>query len=172
VHLVLVLGLVVVIGAGSMSWTSARGYGGWFAGGRHGTTDHHDGGQAAGREACAGWATTTTSTPPTEPSTVVAPGSLTQTIVVSVPPVVRVTLRSDGSMEMLTNAGHAPRPSDHVLIRTQDEATYDQADDLTRARVLSAKWTDDDGEVQRRGDASWCDTVAVHHSARRGHGRR
>jgi hypothetical protein len=171
VHLVLVLGLVVVIGAGSMSWASAHGYGGWFAGGRPAVTEHHDGGRPAGREACAGWATTTTSTAPAEPTTVVAPGSLTQTIAVSVPPVVRVTLRRDGSMEMLTNAGHEPRPSDHVLIRAEGEAAYQPADHLTRARVLSARWTADGGEVQRRGDASWCDTVAVHHSARRGHGR-
>lgn len=92
-------------------------------------------------------ATTATTTAP------VSGASVSQTVTVVVPPIVRVLAASDNTVTVRTNAARPPAPGDQVWVRQADDS-YVPADAAMAQRVLSATWS----------DASWCSTTAKHTS--------
>lgn len=90
------------------------------------------------------------------PTTTVVGGSgtsLTQTVTVVVPPIVRVLDATDDTVTVRTNAARPPAAGDLVWVRQADDS-YVAADDAMVHRVLSATWS----------DGSWCSTTAEHTS--------
>lgn len=87
--------------------------------------------------------------------TTVAPtanGSLTQTVTVVVPPIVRVQ-SAESDLRVITNTARPPAPGDQVYLRGAD-GNYTPANDALVARVMTANWA----------DGSWCSTNAEHRS--------
>ena len=91
--------------------------------------------------------------PATTPTTAasVSGASLSQTVTVVVPPIVRVLADRDGVLTVRTNAARPPAAGDQVWVRQADD-TYLPADAAVVQRVLAATW-----------DATpWCSTTAEH----------
>ncbi len=93
---------------------------------------------------------------PAPTTTVPAPtgaATVSQTVSVVVPPIVRVQSDDSGALVVVTNAARPPAPGDQVY-RRQPDGNYAPADAALVTRVMSAHWA----------DGSWCSTTAVHRS--------
>jgi hypothetical protein len=92
--------------------------------------------------------------PTTVAATAAASGaSVSQTVTLVVPPIVRVLDATATTLTVRTNAARPPAPGDLVWVRQADDS-YVAADAAMVQRVLSATWS----------DASWCSTTAAHTS--------
>jgi hypothetical protein len=89
----------------------------------------------------------------TAPAVRAGAASVSQTVTVVVPPLVRVQSDADGMLSVVTNAARPPAPGDHVY-RLQTDGNYTPADDALVSRVMTARWA----------AGSWCSTTAEHRS--------
>lgn len=120
---------------------------------------HHDGaGQAAtGDDDHGGRDDASCDAPaPTVPTSAAAPaaGSVSQTVTVVVPPIVRVRSDAQGRLTVVTNAARPPAAGDQVYL-LQPDGDYAPADQALVARVMTSTWS----------GGSWCSTTAEHRSA-------
>lgn len=94
--------------------------------------------------------------PGTEPAAPIAgqasQSSITQTLSVVVPPIVRVQSIDERTVTVVTNAERAPAVGDEVYLR-QADGSYAPAEAALVAQVMSAKW---------KPSTSWCSTTAEH----------
>ncbi len=112
--------------------------------------DHVRSGDGHGEESCV---VPTASTAPTTTPASSSGASLTQTVTVVVPPIVRVEGVHEGRLTVRTNAARPPALGDQVWVRQADDS-YVPADAAMVQRVLAARWS----------DAPWCSTTAEHTS--------
>jgi hypothetical protein len=111
-------------------------------------TFHHSGRDEPDDDSCVDPGTAspppTIATPP--------PGSVTQSLAVSVPPIVRVQSVDDRTVTVVTNATRQPAIGDQVYVR-QADGGYVPAGAALVDQVMSAKWP---------RETSWCSTTAEH----------